>query len=92
GNPIPGSPKSAIATTSLSTVAAGTSCTVVRIPEDIEEHETALAELERDHVVPGRRCTVVRHNKSDSLIVVHDTSYREVTISEFVRARLLVTL
>jgi len=92
GNPIPGSPTNAIATTSLSTVAAGTSCTIVRIPEDIEEHETALADLERDHVMPGRRCTVVRHNKADSLIVVHDLTEREVTISEFVRARLLVTL
>jgi len=34
----------------------------------------------------------MRHNKADSLIVVHDTTDREVTISEFVRARLLVTL
>lgn len=92
GNPIPGSAANNITTTVLGNLSAGTSFTVVRIPEDIEEHETALTELERDQLTPGRRCTVVRHGKADSLIVVHDATDREVTISEFVRARLLVTL
>ena len=92
GNPIPGAPLSNLATLALANVATGAQFSIVRIPEDIEEHEGALADLERDQVLPGRRCTLVRHNKADSIIVVHDATDREVTLSEFVRARLLVTL
>ena len=92
GNPIPGADKSNIAVTPLAKVSAGTRFTVVRIPEEVEEHDGSLAALESGHILPGRECTLVELRNGSAQLVVHDTEDRNVTLDPFVSERLLVTL
>jgi DtxR family Mn-dependent transcriptional regulator len=92
GNPIPGSPTTNIAVTSLEQLEVGTRFTLVRIPEDIEEAEGALAELESHRIIPGRECTLKGRQSGAAQLIVHDDDDREVTLTPFVSTRLLVTL
>lgn len=92
GNPIPGASTNTVATAPLSQLDVGTTFTVVRIPEDVEEHDGALEALQRHHVVPGQRCTLTARRTAGDRIVVHDDSDLEVTLDPFVSARLLVAV
>lgn len=96
GNPIPGTQTNidtdTVFTTPLADVNVGDTFTVVRIPEDVEEHDGALQTLERHRVIPGRRCTLAERRRSGDRIVVHDTDDLEVTLDPFISARLLVTV
>lgn len=92
GNPIPGATASHVAVTPLEHVEVGARFTLVRIPEDIEEADGALAELESHDIIPGRVCTLKSRRSGSAHIIVHDTNDREVTLTPFVSTRLLVTL
>ena len=92
GNPIPGTPATNVAVTPLTKVAVGTRFTVVRIPEEIEERDGALDQLESLRIIPGRACTLVERDNGAAQLIVHDDSDRTVTLDPFVSARLLVTL
>jgi DtxR family transcriptional regulator, Mn-dependent transcriptional regulator len=92
GNPIPGAASTNVAVTALENVNVGTRFTLVRIPEDIEEYEGALAELESHHIIPGRQCTLAEREAGSASLIVHDVTDRKVTLTPFVSSRLLVTL
>jgi len=92
GNPIPGSPTTNVALTPLEHVEVGARFTLVRIPEDIEEADGALAELELHRITPGRECTLKSRQSGAAQLIVHDNADREVTLTPFVSTRLLVTL
>jgi DtxR family Mn-dependent transcriptional regulator len=91
GNPIPGTTPSTVAVTTLAKVAKGTRFTVVRIPEELEEHDGALHDLQSQHITPGRECTLVEHHDGAARLVVHNTTDQAATLDSFVSARLLVT-
>jgi len=92
GNPIPGSAPNDTAVTALEKVVVGSRFTLVRIPEDIEEQDGALAELESHRITPGRQCTLKQRRGGSASVIVHDVTDREVTLTPFVSSRLLVTL
>jgi DtxR family Mn-dependent transcriptional regulator len=92
GNPIPGSAPNDTAVTALEKVVVGSRFTLVRIPEDIEEQDGALAELESHRITPGRQCTLKHRRGGSASVIVHDVTDREVTLTPFVSSRLLVTL
>ena len=91
GNPIPGSVPSGVAVTPLAQVAVGSRFTVVRIPEEVEERDGALEQLELQHLVPGRECTVRERHEGSTRLTVHDDTDRDALLDEFVSARLLVS-
>ncbi len=91
GNPIPGTALSNVAVTALAKVAQGTRFTVVRIPEEIEERDGALHDLQSQHITPGRECTLVEHRDGAAQLIVHNTTDHAATLDSFVSARLLVT-
>lgn len=92
GNPIPGSPTSGLAVTPLGQVAVGARFTLVRIPEEVEERDGALEQLELHQIIPGRQCTLRDRRPGSTRLTVHDVVDRDATLDEFVGARLLVTL
>ena len=92
GNPIPGAAATGVAVTPLALVAVGSRFTVVRIPEEVEEREGALEQLELQHLTPGRECTLLERNDGTTRLTVHEDVDRDATLDDFVSARLLVTL
>ena len=92
GNPIPGAAPLRVAVTPLEKVDVGTRFTLVRIPEEVEEADGALAELETHRIAPGRQCTLTARNSDSVSMIVHDSTDRTVTLTPFVGTRLLVTL
>lgn len=92
GNPIPGATASTLTVTPLEKVAVGARFTLVRIPEDVEERDGALAELEHHKLLPGRECTLTQRTEGVASVTVHDTTDRKITLSPYVSSRLLVTL
>ena len=92
GNPIPGAAATGIMVTPLGQVAIGTRFTLVRIPEEVEERDGALDELELHQILPGMQCTVRERTRDATRLTVHDVVDRDATLDQFVGARLLVTL
>jgi len=92
GNPIPGSPSTGVAVTPLAQVAVGARFTLVRIPEEVEERDGALEQLELHRIVPGSECTLRDRQSGSARLTVHDVVDRDATLDDFVSARLLVTL
>ena len=92
GNPIPGAAPSNLTVTALEKVSVGTRFTLVRIPEDVEERDGALAELESHRLMPGRECTLTSRKNGAASVTVHEATDRRVTLSPYVSSRLLVTL
>jgi DtxR family Mn-dependent transcriptional regulator len=92
GNPIPGTSPSNVMATTLENIAVGSRFTLVRIPEDVEERDGALAELESYQLFPGRECTLAARKGDAVNITVHGATDRNVTLSPYVSGRLLVTL
>lgn len=92
GNPIPGTTVPAVAVTPLAKVANGVRFTVVRIPEEIEERDGALGELQAMRITPGQQCTLVDRRSGVAQLIVHDTTDHKATLDQFVSERLLVTL
>jgi len=92
GNPIPGAAPSNTAVVALDDVPVGSRFTLVRIPEDVEEKDGELASLEAHQIVPGRSCTLKSRRDGAASLVVHDATDRDVTLTTFASARLLVTL
>jgi len=92
GNPIPGSTASNVMATTIDTVPVGTRFTLVRIPEDVEERDGALAELESNQLLPGRECTLTARHGDSARLTVHGATDHQVTLSPYVSRRLLVTL
>ena len=92
GNPIPGAAASNLTVTPLEKVAVGSRFTLVRIPEDVEERDGALAELESHRLLPGRQCTLTLRKDGAASVTVHDTTDRNITLSPYVSSRLLVTV
>jgi hypothetical protein len=78
--------------TTLENIAVGSRFTLVRIPEDVEERDGALAELESYQLFPGRECTLAGRKGDAVNITVHGATDRTVTLSPYVSGRLLVTL
>jgi hypothetical protein len=70
----------------------GSRFTVVRIPEEVEERDGALEQLELQHLVPGRECTVRERHEGSTRLTVHDDTDRDALLDEFVSARLLVSV
>ena len=92
GNPIPGAAPIRVAVTPLEKVEVGARFTLVRIPEEVEEADGALAELESHRILPGRQCTLTGRDDDSVSMIVHDSTDRQVTLTPFVGTRLLVTL
>jgi len=92
GNPIPGAAPSNLTVTPLEKVAVGARFRLVRIPEDVEERDGALAELEHHQLLPGRECTLTKRADGVASVTVHDATDRNITLSPYVSSRLLVTL
>ena len=92
GNPIPGSPSSGVVVTPLAQVAVGARFTLVRIPEEVEERDGALEQLEQHRIIPGSECTLRDRQSGAARLTVHDVVDRDATLDDFVSARLLVTL
>ena len=92
GNPIPGTAPSNKLATTLEHVEIGSRFTLVRIPEDVEEYDGALAALESYQLFPGRECTLTARQGGAVSITVHGATDRTVSLSPYVSDRLLVTL
>ena len=92
GNPIPGAASIKVTVTPLEKVNVGSRFTLVRIPEEVEEADGALTELEANRLAPGRQCTLTARDDDAVHMIVHDSTDREVTLTPFVGSRLLVTL
>jgi len=92
GNPIPGTSTTNVMATTLEKIAVGSRFTLVRIPEDVEERDGALAELESNQLVPGRECTLESRDGDAVNITVHGATSHNVTLSPYVSGRLLVTI
>ncbi|MBM3805998.1 MAG: metal-dependent transcriptional regulator [Actinobacteria bacterium] len=92
GNPIPGSDYRKMLLTPLNTIDAGSSFTVVRISEELEETDGALDRLQADEIVPGRVGTVKRVGPDGVTVVMADSSSStETLVDSFISSRLLVT-
>ena len=92
GNPIPGATSGSVMATTLENIAVGSRFTLVRIPEEVEERDGALEELESHQLFPGRECTLASRNGDSVRITVHGATDQNVALSPYVSSRLLVTL
>ncbi|MBM3741898.1 MAG: metal-dependent transcriptional regulator [Actinomycetota bacterium] len=91
GNPIPGSDYKKMLLTPLNTIDVGSSFTVVRISEELEETEGALDRLQADAIVPGRVGTVKRLGNDGVSVVMTESNGDETLVDSFISSRLLVT-
>ncbi|MFM8776184.1 MAG: metal-dependent transcriptional regulator [Actinomycetota bacterium] len=91
GNPIPGSDYKKMLLTPLNTIDVGSSFTVVRISEELEETEGALDRLQADAIVPGRVGTVKRLGNDGVSVVMTESNGNETLVDSFISSRLLVT-
>ncbi|MFM7337745.1 MAG: metal-dependent transcriptional regulator [Actinomycetota bacterium] len=91
GNPIPGSEYKKMLLTPLNTIDVGSSFTVVRISEELEETEGALDRLQADAIVPGRVGTVKRLGNDGVSVVMTESNGDETLVDSFISSRLLVT-
>ena len=91
GNPIPGANSGSVMATTLENIAVGSRFTLVRIPEEVEERDGALEELESHQLFPGRECTLASRNGDSVRITVHGATDQNVALSPYVSSRLLVT-
>ena len=89
GNPIPGSGYSAPDMVNLSSVTAGGSFTVVRIPEELEFTPGLLDWLEESSLIPGTTGTVETTSPDGTLTVALDGKH--VGVGSFAAERILVT-
>ena len=90
GNPIPGSDYVDPSARPLLAVTEGQSFTVTRIPEELEFTPGLLDFLQQSSILPGHHGRVA-HIGDDGSITV-DIAGREVGVSAFASARILVTV
>jgi DtxR family Mn-dependent transcriptional regulator len=91
GNPIPGSANATDpgVLQPLSAVAAGRSCVVRRIDENLQTHIGHMRELESARLLPGQEVVVARSETGDLELRVDGT---DVTLERAVAANVYVTL
>ena len=90
GNPIPGSDYVDPSARPLLAVTEGQSFTVTRIPEELEFTPGLLDFLQQSSILPGHHGRVARIGDDGSITV--DIAGREVGVSAFASARILVTV
>ncbi|MEY4223229.1 MAG: hypothetical protein RIS33_163 [Actinomycetota bacterium] len=89
GNPIPGSSYILPDLLPLGSLAAGSSFTVARIPEELEFTPGLLDFLQSSSMLPGRSGQIERINTDGSVAV--EIEGRSIAVDSFASARILVT-
>ncbi len=89
GNPIPSSAYVQPDHQALSNIEAGSSFTISRITEEIEDRSGALDFLQQSNILPGVMGTVAKLHPDGSRTVAIDGN--DVTIDAFISARIFVT-
>jgi len=89
GNPIPGSAYVQPDHQALSNIKAGSSFTISRITEEIEDKSNVLDFLQQSNILPGVTGTIVELHPDGSRTVAIDGN--DITIDAFISARIFVT-
>lgn len=89
GNPIPGSSYVLPDLLPLGSLAAGSSFTVARIPEELEFTPGLLDFLQDSSILPGRSGQIAQVNRDGSVAV--EIEGRSIDVDSFASARILVT-